>query len=312
MAGLSAAWRLDKRGFRDFALLEMLKQPGGNARSGENEISAYPLGGALRADSEPEIAAGSRTVRRAGPAAATEVWEERHFAFRRRSGCSCTGAGRRIEPESASTARDRSSSGSSTIACASSRKPSSSRFPSIWAQSLRRARCRAVDSLGSRKWVRFAVSALVSGLRLPGRLRGASAACRPGPGFITSLPARTRRRGRSPGRKATAGSPGGWPGNSPLYPRGCNGPQHHPRGRKAPGVRLRHPILCDQVIFAAPTFLASYLMDGLPRVPITYSPWVTANLTLDRLPVERGFQSLGTTSSTSRTRSAMWMRPTSR
>src|SRR5204862_679825 len=42
IAGLSAAWRLDKRGFHDFVLLEMASQAGGNARWGENEISAYP------------------------------------------------------------------------------------------------------------------------------------------------------------------------------------------------------------------------------------------------------------------------------
>src|SRR5262249_13959050 len=42
IAGLSAAWRLDKRGFRDFLLLEAEPQAGGNSRWGENEISAYP------------------------------------------------------------------------------------------------------------------------------------------------------------------------------------------------------------------------------------------------------------------------------
>src|SRR5262249_15184428 len=42
IAGLSAAWRLDKTGFRDFVLLEMEPQAGGNARWGENETSAYP------------------------------------------------------------------------------------------------------------------------------------------------------------------------------------------------------------------------------------------------------------------------------
>ena len=34
IAGLSAAWRLDKRGFRDFVLLEMGERAGGNARWG--------------------------------------------------------------------------------------------------------------------------------------------------------------------------------------------------------------------------------------------------------------------------------------
>lgn len=42
IAGLSAAWRLQKRGFHDFVLLEMNGEAGGNARSGNNEVSAYP------------------------------------------------------------------------------------------------------------------------------------------------------------------------------------------------------------------------------------------------------------------------------
>src|SRR6202021_3546101 len=42
IAGLSSAWRLHKKGFTDFVLLEMNDQPGGNSRWGENEITAYP------------------------------------------------------------------------------------------------------------------------------------------------------------------------------------------------------------------------------------------------------------------------------
>jgi len=43
------------------------------------------------------------------------------------------------------------------------------------------------------------------------------------------------------------------------------------------------------VIFAAPTFLAPYLVDGFPRLhDFIYSPWLTANLTLERLPDSRG------------------------
>ncbi|HUQ90359.1 MAG TPA: FAD-dependent oxidoreductase [Bryobacteraceae bacterium] len=42
IAGLSAAWRLEKKGFRDFVVLEMERAAGGNSRYGENGISAYP------------------------------------------------------------------------------------------------------------------------------------------------------------------------------------------------------------------------------------------------------------------------------
>ena len=44
VAGLSAAWTLAEAGVADFALLELEDGPGGNARSGRNAISAYPLG----------------------------------------------------------------------------------------------------------------------------------------------------------------------------------------------------------------------------------------------------------------------------
>ncbi len=44
IAGLAAARRLARRGTRDFLLLELEQQPGGNAASGRNAISAYPWG----------------------------------------------------------------------------------------------------------------------------------------------------------------------------------------------------------------------------------------------------------------------------
>jgi len=44
MAGLSCAWWLKRHGYEDFALLEMEPETGGNARSGQNAVSAYPWG----------------------------------------------------------------------------------------------------------------------------------------------------------------------------------------------------------------------------------------------------------------------------
>ena len=42
MAGLCAAWELDRRGVHDFALLELESSAGGNSRWSENDITAYP------------------------------------------------------------------------------------------------------------------------------------------------------------------------------------------------------------------------------------------------------------------------------
>ncbi len=44
IAGLSAGWKLARSGFVDFEILELEAQPGGNSRWGENSVSAYPWG----------------------------------------------------------------------------------------------------------------------------------------------------------------------------------------------------------------------------------------------------------------------------
>ena len=44
VAGLATGYRLSKAGLHDFLLLDVEKQPGGNATSGGNAVSAYPWG----------------------------------------------------------------------------------------------------------------------------------------------------------------------------------------------------------------------------------------------------------------------------
>jgi hypothetical protein len=47
--------------------------------------------------------------------------------------------------------------------------------------------------------------------------------------------------------------------------------------------------IAEAVVFAAPTFLAPYLIEGVPKATgFEYSPWLTANLTLDRMPAQGG------------------------
>jgi hypothetical protein len=43
IGGLSAGWKLAKSGFKDFLLVELESEPGGNSRAGRNEVGAYPL-----------------------------------------------------------------------------------------------------------------------------------------------------------------------------------------------------------------------------------------------------------------------------
>ncbi|HMK74372.1 MAG TPA: FAD-dependent oxidoreductase [Myxococcaceae bacterium] len=44
MAGLSAAWRLERRGLTDFTVLELEEEPGGTSRSGRNAFTPFPWG----------------------------------------------------------------------------------------------------------------------------------------------------------------------------------------------------------------------------------------------------------------------------
>ena len=44
VAGLAAGWTLTEAGYDDFALIELEDETGGNARGGQNAVSAYPLG----------------------------------------------------------------------------------------------------------------------------------------------------------------------------------------------------------------------------------------------------------------------------
>jgi hypothetical protein len=44
VAGLTAAWRLQKSGVSDFALIEIESAPGGTSRSGSNRVISYPWG----------------------------------------------------------------------------------------------------------------------------------------------------------------------------------------------------------------------------------------------------------------------------
>ena len=63
IAGLSAAWRLQKRG-AEFVVLEMEETAGGNARSGRNDATAFPWAAHYVPVPGPRADAGSRAVRR--------------------------------------------------------------------------------------------------------------------------------------------------------------------------------------------------------------------------------------------------------
>src|SRR5208337_369524 len=105
--GLNSAWHLDKRGFRDFVLLEMEQQAGGNSRWGENEITPFPWA----AHYVPVPAKGESLARQLFEELGgfrDGTWDERVLCFDPQERLFVHGRWQEgLEPELATTARDR-------------------------------------------------------------------------------------------------------------------------------------------------------------------------------------------------------------
>lgn len=297
-AGLCAAWKLLKRGFRDFVLLEMEDAAGGNARHGENEVSAYPWA----AHYLPVPGAHAVEVRelceefgllRDGH------WDERHLCHSPQERLFLHGRWQEgIEPEIASTKRDHeqfrrfqqliaeaAASGQYTIpmergrASAERAKPGASPLDRLTFEQWLRA--QGFDSAYLHWYCDYAT-------RDDYGARASETSAWAGIHYFAA---------REPDEKG----PLTWPeGNGWLVRKLMERVKPHVRtgqmvqrierrgtGRRVWTAEARYD--CDAVIFAAPTFLAPYLIEDGPKAsPVPTSPWLVANLTLDRPPAERG------------------------
>lgn len=292
IAGLSAAWRLDKHGFRDFVLLEMLKQGGGNARWGENEVSAYPWA-AHYVPVPGKKAALVRELFEELGVLRDGVWEERYLCFSPQERLYLHGRWQDgIEPVTAATALDRAeftrfaarmndfrATGQFTIPMELGAKPS------------------PLDQLSMGDWLdqeRFKSAYLRWYVNY---------ACRDDYGALAKDTSAWAGVHYFASREPDEKGPLTWPeGNGWIVRRLLEklgryvrtGAMAHRITREGRGLRVsagETEYLAERAIFAAPTFLASYICEDPPAVrSFVYSPWLTANLTLDRLPKERDIE----------------------
>ena len=292
IAGLSAAWWLDKRGFRDFVLLEMLQQAGGNARSGQNEVSAYPWA-AHYVPVPGKKAVLVRELFEELGVLRNGVWEERYLCFSPQERLYLHGRWQEgIEPITAATAHDREdfarffartnefrASGQFTIPMALGAKPS------------------PLDHLSMAEWLkqeRFTSPYLNWYINY---------ACRDDYGALASGTSAWAGIHYFASREPEERGPLTWPeGNGWIARRLLDKLAQYVRT----GVAVHHiaaegrnlrvsagetDYLAGRIIWAAPTFLAPYVCENAPSVPdFVYSPWLTANLTLDRLPREHDIE----------------------
>jgi glycine/D-amino acid oxidase-like deaminating enzyme len=311
MAGLSAAWRLTKRGFRDFVLLEMEAQPGGNSRWGENEITAYPW--AAHYVPVPDLRESLvRELFQELGVLKDGKWDERRLCFSPQERLFLHGRWQEgVEPEVASTARDREDyrrfhdlieeqrhSGGFTIPMergAERALERGSASPSPAAVSL--------DRISMQEWM--ARNHFTS----PYLDWYVNYACRDDYGALardTSAWAGVHYfASRDPEEKGPLTWPegNGWIArqlierlkpwirpSSPVFSISKDGSGN---GKK---LRIRTEAadyIADRVIFAAPTFLAPYIIEGSkPPEGFVYSPWVTANLTIERPPEDSAWDNV--------------------
>ncbi len=291
MAGLCAAWHLDKRGFRDFVILEMEPNPGGNSRWGENEISRYPWA-AHYVPVPNKDAALSRELFEEFGVLKDGKWDERMLCFAPQERLFLHGRWQDgIEPELAATRRDHDQFKRFQTLILEARATGQFTIPME-----KGAKVSPLDRLSATQWMdqnKFDSPYLRWYVDYSCRddygARAHETSAWAGIHYFAS---------REPEDKGPLTWPegNGWIVNRLAQKLGkylrTDSPVFHIArdGGKLRVLTAKTEYVADTVIFAAPTFLAHYIIDGMPPADFVYSPWLTANLTLDRLPVEPGIE----------------------
>lgn len=291
IAGLSAAWRLDKRGFRDFVLLEMEREPGGNSRSGRNDITPYPWA----AHYVPVPGAKAALVRELFEelgVLAEGKWDERSLCFSPQERLYLHGRWQEgIEPEIAATAQDREQYRRFNELVAQHRATGQFTIPLDEG-----ARSSPLDQMTVAQWLaEHKLDSPYLNWYLDYACRDDYGAHATGVSAFMGIHYFASREHEEKG-PLTWPEGNGWIVNrlvAKLKPYIRTGAVVHSIRNSGLGrsVLTADAIyLADAVIFAAPTFLAPYIIEDAPPVRIEYSPWVTANLTLDRMPREKDLE----------------------
>jgi len=292
IAGLSAAWRLNKGGFKDFALLEMNDQAGGNSRWGENEITAYPWAAHYVPVPGPKAMYVRELFEELG-VLKDGKWEERYLCFAPQERLFMYGRWQDgIEPVLALTAKDREQFQRFEDQIHQFRATGKFTVPMDIGFSESTAN---LDRLSFADWLREK--------RMDSKILNwyMNYCCRDDYGATTNTTSAWAGIQYFASREAEEKGPLTWPeGNGWIVRRLLErvgqfvrtGQMVHrivPHKSGATVFAGDTEYQAEFAIFAAPTFLGPYLIEGMaPLHDFDYSPWLTANLTLDRIPATYG------------------------
>jgi hypothetical protein len=292
IAGLSAAWRLHKKGFTDFALLEMNDQAGGNSRWGVNEITAYPWAAHYVPVPGSKVTYVRELFEDLG-VLKNGQWEERYLCFSPQERLFLYGRWQEgIEPAIGLTTADRDQFRRLEDHIHTFRASGKFTVPMELGLS---ASSADLDHMSFADWLRSQ--------RMDSRILNwyMNYCCRDDYGATTSNTSAWAGIQYFASREPEEKGPLTWPeGNGWIVRRILERV-----GKFVNSNRMVYKILkrgkgftvsagdteyqADFVIFAAPTFLAPYVVEGMtPLHDFEYSPWLTANLTLEHLPNSYG------------------------
>lgn len=291
ISGLSAAWEFQRRGVDDFVVLELERSAGGNSRHGENAITAYPWAAHyvpvpdVRATLVRELFQDLGVLR-------DGVWDERYLCFSPQERLFLHGEWREgITPEFALDRAGRAAFARFDDAIAGLRDTGQFTIPMARGA----PRSSPLDAMTMADWLRD------HGLDSPELRWYVDYACRDDYGALAtdvSAWAGVHYFASRAEESATLT----WPEGNAWIARRLAARCARQTRTSEPAQRIeragrrwlvrtpRAMYLADAVIFAAPTFIVPFIAPELRlrSAPLVYSPWLTANLVLDRWPRERG------------------------
>jgi hypothetical protein len=292
ISGLSAAWRFHKKGFQDYLILEMNEKAGGNARWDENEITAYPWAAhyvpvpGLRSTYVRELFTDLGVLN-------DGVWNDRYLVFAPQERLFLYGRWQDgIEPAVGLTQKDRDQFQKLEELLEKFRASGEFTIPLELGLS---KKFTYLDQISFADWLSS------QGLDSRPLHWYMNYACRDDYGALAAETSAWAGIHYFASREAEEKGPLTWPeGNGWITRRLLE-----LVGNKVLTGQMVHRIVptrhgvtvlagetqyeAEFAIFSAPTFLLPYLVDGYPTPKtFVYSPWLTANLTLERLPESRG------------------------
>ena len=291
MSGLSAAWWLEKHGFRDFVILELEKEAGGNSRYGQNEISAYPWGAHYVPVPNTEAVLVRELFTELG-LFVDGKWDERWLCHSPQERLFLHGRWQEgIEPDIGLTAEDRRQFKSFSQKILGYRDSGEFRIP----MAPRAPENSPLDRLSFRQWLEN------NGFTSPYLHWLADYSTRDDYGASSAETSAWAGIHYFAARDHEEKGPLTWPeGNGWILRRLLQKFGKYVRTGQ-PVLRIAHEktawhvqtadtlYKAAAVIYAAPAFLLPYLDPTVPPVKtMSWSPWLVANLTLDRMPEEKG------------------------